>query len=136
MLGDTAVIILTTPYCIGTLLAMFLNTIIPMDEDEEPEDQALLMPGEPVKQAPAEQHKQAAPALSAAPDPTTFPPLALQSPVPYPGAPATGMVYTPNYAQQYAAPVAAMPQPAAVPMQPAALQALPQPMYPQQTGFA
>ena len=36
-LGDTAVIILTTPYCIGTLLAMFFNAIIPYDEDEEAE---------------------------------------------------------------------------------------------------
>jgi hypothetical protein len=34
LLGDTAVIILTTPYCIGTLLAMFFNAIIPYDEDE------------------------------------------------------------------------------------------------------
>jgi hypothetical protein len=38
-LGSTAVIILTTPYCIGTLLAMFFNAIIPYDEDEEPETQ-------------------------------------------------------------------------------------------------
>lgn len=37
-LGDTAVIILTTPYCIGTLLAMFFNAVIPYDEDEEPEE--------------------------------------------------------------------------------------------------
>jgi len=36
---DTAVIILQTPYCIGTLLALLLNTIMPdeIDEDEEPE---------------------------------------------------------------------------------------------------
>jgi len=107
MLGDTAVIILTTPYCIGTLLAMFLNTIIPMDEDEEPEGQALLISEEPVKQAPEQPQQQAA--AAAAPQMFIAPAAA--------GAPATDLVYQPNYAQQYAAPVATMPQPAPVPMQ-------------------
>lgn len=52
ILGDTAVIILTTPYCIGTLLAMFFNAVIPYDEDEEPEEEQ-----EPLKpsQAPPPQ---------------------------------------------------------------------------------
>ena len=34
MLGDTIVIVLTTPYCIGTLLAMFLHAVIPFDQEE------------------------------------------------------------------------------------------------------
>lgn len=42
MLGNTAIIILTTPYCIGTLIAMFLNLIIPLDEEEtDPEEHEL-----------------------------------------------------------------------------------------------
>jgi len=43
-LGQTAVIILTTPYCIGTLLAIFLHAIIPVDEDENMEEEPAPVP--------------------------------------------------------------------------------------------
>jgi NCS2 family nucleobase:cation symporter-2 len=35
MWRDTVVIILKTPYCIGTLIALFLNTILPHEEADE-----------------------------------------------------------------------------------------------------
>ena len=39
ILGDTAVILIGTPYCIGTLIALFLNAIIPFDEEEHDEEE-------------------------------------------------------------------------------------------------
>jgi hypothetical protein len=109
MLGDTAVIILTTPYCIGTLLAIFLNVVIPMDEDEEPEEQELLVQQEPGKAAagiaPASQASDTVPAMVVNPQTATYNPAQ--------------PVYTPNYAAQYtqATPMMAMPQPGPVPVQ-------------------
>lgn len=35
MWRDSIIMILKTPYCVGTLLAMFLNAILPFDKDEE-----------------------------------------------------------------------------------------------------
>ena len=52
ILGDTAVIILTTPYCIGTLLAMLLHAIIPLDLDEEAPEAIPLPQPEPMKPMP------------------------------------------------------------------------------------
>lgn len=128
MLGDTAVIILTTPYCIGTLLAMFLNVIIPMDEDEEPEQQELLMQEEPVKTA-FEAMPAALPVTSPA---MTMPGTVMPPAMHHPGQP----VYQLNYAANYNPPVMTMPQPTPVPVQPNPMQMSDQPVYQPQSGFA
>jgi len=43
LLADVAVIVITTPYCIGTLIAMFLHAILPFDEDDTGVEHEILM---------------------------------------------------------------------------------------------
>jgi len=43
LLSDVAVIVLTTPYCIGTLIAMVLHAILPFDEEDSAPEQEMLV---------------------------------------------------------------------------------------------
>ena len=86
LLGDTAVIILTTPYCIGTLLAMFFNAIIPYDDEEEPET-AEEEPLKPSQAPPPQMMPEIAPIPIMYGDPMMagFPMGAQPMPMPPPG---------------------------------------------------
>ena len=43
LLAESVVIILTTPYCIGTLITMFLHAIVPYDEVEAMDEPAAIL---------------------------------------------------------------------------------------------